>query len=226
MAHNSSVVMAGMTWRDWHRRRATMTTTKTHTGVPWDGRTAYERWVEDDLGLDLHRGYSASALKKVPVKPWPERNILAAVLRHHRRGIAGRHVCGRDRARAVEQASAPALRRGDLRDGGARSARPWTPGRDRSRSNGDRAACSRCRSITATSSITVQERSRRVSSASTPSRSSTISFATRNSCSAATGTSTASTKIPTSPTACSTSRTRRTRAPPSIFTRPHSYPTS
>ena len=54
-----------------------MTTTKTHTGVPWDGRTAYERWVEDDLGLDLHRGYSASALKKVPVKPWPERNILA-----------------------------------------------------------------------------------------------------------------------------------------------------
>jgi mannose-6-phosphate isomerase-like protein (cupin superfamily) len=55
-----------------------MTTTKTHTGVPWDGRTAYERWVEDDLGLDLHRGYSASALKKVQVKPWPERNILAA----------------------------------------------------------------------------------------------------------------------------------------------------
>ena len=55
-----------------------MTTTKTHTGVPWDGRTAYERWVEDDLGLDLHRGYSASALKKVPVKPWPERNISAA----------------------------------------------------------------------------------------------------------------------------------------------------
>ena len=55
-----------------------MATTKTHEGVPWDGRTAYERWVEDDLGLDLHRGYFANNLKKVAVKPWEERGISAA----------------------------------------------------------------------------------------------------------------------------------------------------
>ena len=55
-----------------------MTTTKTHMGVPWDGRTAYERWVEDELKLDLHRGYAASTLKTVPVKPWAERGISAA----------------------------------------------------------------------------------------------------------------------------------------------------
>ena len=36
-----------------------MATTKTRVGVPWDGRTAYEKWVEDDLKLDLHRGYAA-----------------------------------------------------------------------------------------------------------------------------------------------------------------------
>ena len=50
----------------------------THTGIPWDKRTPYERWVEDDLGLDLHRGYFANNLKKVTVKPWQERGISAA----------------------------------------------------------------------------------------------------------------------------------------------------
>ena len=55
-----------------------MTTIDTHVGVPWDGRTAYERWVEDDLCLDLHRGYSAGGLAKVAVKPWTERGIAAA----------------------------------------------------------------------------------------------------------------------------------------------------
>jgi mannose-6-phosphate isomerase-like protein (cupin superfamily) len=55
-----------------------MATTKTQLGVPWDGRTAYERWVEDELGLELHRGYSAAGLKKVAVKPWAERGISAA----------------------------------------------------------------------------------------------------------------------------------------------------
>src|SRR5262245_5700135 len=55
-----------------------MATTKTRVGVPWDARTAYERWVEDDLKLDLHRGYSASNLKTVPGKPWAERAISAA----------------------------------------------------------------------------------------------------------------------------------------------------
>ena len=51
---------------------------KTFTGIPWDGRTAYERWVEDDLELDLHRGYSANNLRTVPLKPWTERGISAA----------------------------------------------------------------------------------------------------------------------------------------------------
>src|ERR1700722_1299243 len=55
-----------------------MATTKTHVGVPWDGRTAYERWVEDDLHVDLHRGYSGTSLKTVAVKPWAERGISAA----------------------------------------------------------------------------------------------------------------------------------------------------
>ena len=32
----------------------------------------------DDLGIDLHRGYSAGTLKTVPVKPWTERGISAA----------------------------------------------------------------------------------------------------------------------------------------------------
>jgi len=55
-----------------------MATTKTHVGVPWDGRTAYERWVEDDLRVDLHRGYSGTSLKTVALKPWAERGISAA----------------------------------------------------------------------------------------------------------------------------------------------------
>ncbi len=54
-----------------------MTAKATHVGIPWDGRTAYERWVEDDLKLDLHRGYAATGLSKVPVKPWDQRGIGA-----------------------------------------------------------------------------------------------------------------------------------------------------
>jgi len=55
-----------------------MAITQTFVGVPWDGRTAYEKWVEDDLKLDLHRGYFARRLGKAPVKPWEERGISAA----------------------------------------------------------------------------------------------------------------------------------------------------
>src|ERR1700756_2013055 len=51
---------------------------QTFEGVPWDGRTAYEKWVEDDLKLDLHRGYAATHLGKAPLKPWHERGISAA----------------------------------------------------------------------------------------------------------------------------------------------------
>src|SRR5262249_20355856 len=64
--------------RQRRERGKRMATTKTRVGVPWDGRTAYERWVEDDLKLDLHRGYSASSLRTVPLKPWAERGISAA----------------------------------------------------------------------------------------------------------------------------------------------------
>ena len=35
--------------------------TQTVSGVPWDKRTPYERWVEDDLKLELQRGYAAGA---------------------------------------------------------------------------------------------------------------------------------------------------------------------
>jgi len=55
-----------------------VTVREKHTGVPWDGRTAYEKWVEDDLGLELHRGYAIGPLKTFPVAPWAERNIKAA----------------------------------------------------------------------------------------------------------------------------------------------------
>ena len=37
--------------------------TQTHTGVPWDKRTPFERWVEDDLKLELQRGYAAGELR-------------------------------------------------------------------------------------------------------------------------------------------------------------------
>lgn len=55
-----------------------MATTQTHIGVPWDGRTAYEKWVEDDLKLPLQRGYAATNLSKAPVQRWEERGISAA----------------------------------------------------------------------------------------------------------------------------------------------------
>ena len=52
--------------------------TQTVTGVPWDKRTPYERWVEDDLKLDLQRGYAAGNFKHTAVKPWHERGIGAS----------------------------------------------------------------------------------------------------------------------------------------------------
>ena len=55
-----------------------VTTRETHQGIPWDGRAAYEKWVEDGLGHELHRGYAVGPLKTFPVAPWQERNISAA----------------------------------------------------------------------------------------------------------------------------------------------------
>jgi mannose-6-phosphate isomerase-like protein (cupin superfamily) len=52
--------------------------TQTVKGVPWDKRTPFERWVEDDLKLDLQRGYAAGNFKHTAVKPWHERGIGAS----------------------------------------------------------------------------------------------------------------------------------------------------
>ena len=53
--------------------------TQTIKGVPWDKRTPFERWVEDDLKLDLQRGYAAGNFKHTAVKPWHERGIGASI---------------------------------------------------------------------------------------------------------------------------------------------------
>ncbi len=52
--------------------------TETHVGIPWDSRTPYERWVEDDLKLTLHRGYFTGPLLQSDFRPWPERGLNAA----------------------------------------------------------------------------------------------------------------------------------------------------
>jgi mannose-6-phosphate isomerase-like protein (cupin superfamily) len=51
---------------------------ETRIGVPWDKRTPYERWVEDDLKMELQRGYAAGNFKSTPVRPWHERGIGAS----------------------------------------------------------------------------------------------------------------------------------------------------
>lgn len=50
----------------------------THIGIPWDRRTPYERWVEDDLKLELQRGYAAGNFKKTALRPWKERGFNAS----------------------------------------------------------------------------------------------------------------------------------------------------
>ncbi|HLY65270.1 MAG TPA: cupin domain-containing protein [Chloroflexota bacterium] len=47
-------------------------------GVPWDGRTAFEHWVEDDLKLPLQRGYYAIPFAGVELGWWQQRGIRAA----------------------------------------------------------------------------------------------------------------------------------------------------
>ncbi|HEY7066327.1 MAG TPA: hypothetical protein VII06_32945 [Chloroflexota bacterium] len=51
---------------------------ETHVGIPWDSRTPFERWVEDDLKLSLHRGYFTGPLGESDLRPWPARGITAA----------------------------------------------------------------------------------------------------------------------------------------------------
>jgi mannose-6-phosphate isomerase-like protein (cupin superfamily) len=57
-----------------------MNTVETVTGVPRDARTPFERWVEDDLGLEIQRSYAAGPLGRLDVRPWAERNISAVFL--------------------------------------------------------------------------------------------------------------------------------------------------
>lgn len=55
----------------------TMTTVEKHTGVPWDGRTPFERWVADDLKLPRHTGYAAGPLGTLEVAWWEQRGFSA-----------------------------------------------------------------------------------------------------------------------------------------------------
>lgn len=55
-----------------------LNTVQEHLGVPWDGRTPYERWVEVDQGLTLHRGYAAGPFGTAPVEHWALKGINAA----------------------------------------------------------------------------------------------------------------------------------------------------
>jgi mannose-6-phosphate isomerase-like protein (cupin superfamily) len=52
--------------------------TQVHRGIPWDARTPFERWVEDDLGLALHRGYFTGPLGASDLRSWPGRGLRAA----------------------------------------------------------------------------------------------------------------------------------------------------
>jgi mannose-6-phosphate isomerase-like protein (cupin superfamily) len=53
-------------------------TVETHLGVPWDARTPFERWIEDDLRLELRRGYVADRLATCELQPWPEHGLSVA----------------------------------------------------------------------------------------------------------------------------------------------------
>lgn len=57
-----------------------MQVTEVREGVPWDGRTPFERWVEDDLKLPLHRGYFAGNFSSMPTQWWPRKGLGAAFL--------------------------------------------------------------------------------------------------------------------------------------------------
>jgi len=50
---------------------------ETTVGVNRDARTPFERWVEDDLKLEIVRGYGAGPLGSLTLRPWAERNLDA-----------------------------------------------------------------------------------------------------------------------------------------------------
>lgn len=55
-----------------------LNTVQEHVGVPWDGRTPFERWVADDLKLPRYTGYAAGPLGKLELGRWEARGISAA----------------------------------------------------------------------------------------------------------------------------------------------------
>ncbi len=54
-----------------------MNIVQTHVGVPRDARTPFERWIEDDVKLEIVRGYGAGPLGALSLRPWDARNLDA-----------------------------------------------------------------------------------------------------------------------------------------------------
>lgn len=54
-----------------------MNLVETIVGVNRDARTPFERWVEDELKLEIVRGYGTGPLGTLAVRPWPQRNLEA-----------------------------------------------------------------------------------------------------------------------------------------------------
>jgi mannose-6-phosphate isomerase-like protein (cupin superfamily) len=50
---------------------------KTIQGVATDYRTPFEHWVEDELKLEIVRGYGVGPLGKLPLRRWKQRNVDA-----------------------------------------------------------------------------------------------------------------------------------------------------
>lgn len=57
-----------------------MNLVETVVGVNRDARTPFERWVEDELKLEIIRGYAAGPLGRLPLRPWTQRNMDAVFL--------------------------------------------------------------------------------------------------------------------------------------------------
>lgn len=50
------------------------------TDLPVDNRTPFERWAQDDLKLEIVRGYFAGPLRRMPLRRWESRNIDAVFI--------------------------------------------------------------------------------------------------------------------------------------------------
>lgn len=54
-----------------------MNVTASVVGVTSDVRTPFERWVEDEIGLELLRGYAVGGIGRLPLRRWQQRNLDA-----------------------------------------------------------------------------------------------------------------------------------------------------